>query len=275
MDLDRNLILTSSHMKGDDVRALQNQLKKRGWYKGDIDGEYGPLTAQAVYRAWYKLGKLKPNHIAGPGLYRYLTGTKTTKAMQATAKLRGRKTKKRVERRIALARKMISLVGLTEKPPNSNKNRVTIWYSKVIAKVPFFGPWCAMVITWCLWHIVPPWKIFRYAYVPFIVNDATAGRKGLVRLPKSLVSIITGTVICFDWQSDKSVADHVGVGLEEAWFKREYPRLYLQAVRDFGPLRSGEFWTVEGNTGIGNDSNGGEQMIRQRNLNFVEALVQI
>jgi len=42
---DQYLSLGSS---GEEVRKLQTELQKRGYYKGKIDGDFGPLTEQAV-----------------------------------------------------------------------------------------------------------------------------------------------------------------------------------------------------------------------------------
>lgn len=50
--------------KGDNVIQLQTQLKKYGYYNGDIDGKYGPRTAEAV-RIFQKLHSLSPDGIAG------------------------------------------------------------------------------------------------------------------------------------------------------------------------------------------------------------------
>src|SRR5690625_3629087 len=49
-ELDRTLFLTSPQLQGPDVEELQEHLTASGYYKGKIDGIYGPVTAQAVER---------------------------------------------------------------------------------------------------------------------------------------------------------------------------------------------------------------------------------
>ncbi|MDY6072796.1 MAG: peptidoglycan-binding domain-containing protein [Eubacteriales bacterium] len=50
--------------KGDSVKELQTQLKKYGYYDGEIDGNYGHKTAQAV-RIFQKLHSLTSDGVAG------------------------------------------------------------------------------------------------------------------------------------------------------------------------------------------------------------------
>ena len=53
--------LASPLMTGADVKKLQKLLNEDGYGKGlDADGEYGPMTAQAVYRAQFWLGFRAP-----------------------------------------------------------------------------------------------------------------------------------------------------------------------------------------------------------------------
>src|SRR6266511_4137911 len=68
----RTLAITTPFMHGKDVLALQWLLLQRGYFHETRDGEYGPATAQAVYRAKYWLGYRKPDHIAAELLVSYL-----------------------------------------------------------------------------------------------------------------------------------------------------------------------------------------------------------
>ena len=52
-------------MRGEDVKQLQQFLKTRGYYKGAIDGIYGPQTVEAV-KAFQRAEKLQVDGIAGP-----------------------------------------------------------------------------------------------------------------------------------------------------------------------------------------------------------------
>jgi|SRR5262245_1738071 len=134
-------------------------------------------------------------------------------------------------------KKAISQIGVEESPPNSNRCKYTEWYGMV-------GPWCAMFCTWCYETSgnSPSFvKGSRYAYVPYIVADARAGRYGL----KTVDDPIPGDLVCYDWQAD-TVFDHVGVF--EKWL-----------------VGAGDFNCIEGNTSYANDSNGGSVMRRVRN----------
>ena len=70
----RTLALTTPHMTGDDVKYAQNLLKRAGYYKGESGGEFGPLTAQACFRAKYWLGYATPDQTFGSALEKLLLG---------------------------------------------------------------------------------------------------------------------------------------------------------------------------------------------------------
>jgi peptidoglycan hydrolase-like protein with peptidoglycan-binding domain len=244
----RTLHLTSPHTSGRDVRELQSLLVLRGHLSGRIDGEYGPVTAQAVYRAKYWLGYASRNvdHSAGALLVSFLNRTRQpTLAMKARQALRLRR---RAERplRVKALENLSAHLGAKEFPPNSNRvSWASEWYGVI-------GPWCAMAVTRA--YVDAGSKAFerakRYAYCPFIVADARAGRNNLTLAsdPKP------GDLVLYDWDRD-GVADHVG--LFERW-------------RSFS-----EFDAIEGNTAVGNDSNGGEVMRRTRTRSLVIAFVHV
>jgi hypothetical protein len=56
---------------GDDVRYVQEILQILGYYRGDIDGYYGPLTEQAV-RQFQEANGLAVDGIVGPNTYEAL-----------------------------------------------------------------------------------------------------------------------------------------------------------------------------------------------------------
>ena len=60
----RNLALTSPFMRGSDVSTWQNQMRHRGWSKLNVDGVYGPSSAQ-VCRAFQKEKGLLVDGIVG------------------------------------------------------------------------------------------------------------------------------------------------------------------------------------------------------------------
>jgi len=133
----------------------------------------------------------------------------------------------------------ITQIGTKESPANSNQCTYTQWYGMV-------GPWCAMFCTWSDQTGGHPTMSFvkgkKYAYVPYIVNDARMGINGLsiTSDPKP------GDLVCYDWDRNGEY-DHIG--LFEKWTSGRV------------------FNAIEGNTSTSNNSNGGEVMRRQRDAN--------
>jgi len=134
--------------------------------------------------------------------------------------------------------KAITQLGVKENPPNSNHTMYCDWYGDGN------GPWCAMFATWS-YEMVGDSPSFvkgsRWAYVPYIVSDARNNNYGL----SVTKDPIPGDLVCYDWQGD-GVFDHVG--LFEKW------------------VDSSNFTAIEGNTSTSNNSDGGEVMRRQRNI---------
>jgi peptidoglycan hydrolase-like protein with peptidoglycan-binding domain len=262
--LKRTLHLTSPHMHGPDVLALQWLLKQRGYLKDQQDGEYGPLTAQAAYRAKFWLGYRKPDQSAGPLLTSYLKHErKPTPAMRARAAAR-KKRKAETPLRVKALANLTKHLGEKEHPSGSNRmSWASEWYMGVTQAWSLKNwtpahpgpPWCACAATRA--YVAAGSKALvkgaRYAYVPFIVNDARAGLNGLALTnhPEP------GDLVCYDWEGN-GVSDHVG--LFENWIAGG---------------EGTEFHAVEGNTAVGNDSNGGEVMRRVRKRTQVQAFVHV
>jgi hypothetical protein len=126
-----------------------------------------------------------------------------------------------------------------ESPANTNRQKYGVWYGMNGV------PWCAIFCTWCDQTSTNPSTALRrgskYSYVPDIVWAAQRGLAGLVitSTPRP------GDLVCFDWNRDY-VFDHVGI-VEQGLDSR------------------GNFKTVEGNTGAGNWSNGGQVLRCNRN----------
>jgi hypothetical protein len=243
------LTITSPFMHNEDVRRVQARLKLHNYLQGPVDGIFGPDTARAVKRAKYWLGYPigEVNQIAGDLFYAYIKEDKRPNpAMQARTADRKQAAagKPLREKMIGEAKKWI---GTTESPTGSNKVKFSEWYGLT-------GPWCAMFVTYC--GITAGSKSFirgqYYAYVPYMVNNAKAGIRGLAVTynPKY------GDLVTFDWDGD-GVADHMG--FFDHWREAD------------GDL----FTTVEGNTAVGNDSNGGEVMARTRNKAEVLAFIHV
>jgi cell wall-associated NlpC family hydrolase len=114
-------------------------------------------------------------------------------------------------------------------------------------------PWCAIFVSYCFsvgagvtlcrgWHGagVSPRGV---AYVPTL----EAWLRGTGRSLAAGVPPAAGDLVVFDW--DGGLPDHVGI---------------VVAARAGGRLD-----TVEGNTAVGNDSDGGEVMRRRRRIEQV------
>ena len=61
-------VLIPGQATGTDVRAVQEILALLGFYQGDLDGVYGPATADAV-RRFQAQHDLAPDGIVGPQTY--------------------------------------------------------------------------------------------------------------------------------------------------------------------------------------------------------------
>lgn len=244
----------SPPMRGDAVKTLQRRLAgankwKENYHPGKIDGVFGETTAAAAYRAKHWMGYPPEKLIRtyGQMLDNFLTGK--TKLPDAYADRR----RARIRQRGAIPLRQKALneakkhIGVKESPSGSNRVSFSIWYGII-------GPWCAMFTTWCYDRIGSKSHIrgSRYAYVPYIVQDARRGANGLAVTNNPQ----PGDLVCFDWEHN-GVSDHVG--LFEHWTNRA----------------KGEFQAIEGNTGIGNDSNGGQVMRRNRNRSSVQAFVRV
>lgn len=132
-------------------------------------------------------------------------------------------------------------VGTKESPPDSNNVKYNDWiYGKPVSGPNF--PWCGAFVSWV------------YANSGFPLGNIGV-TKGYVGCPYALANIAKwgkvvsrhevkpGDVVFFDWNHDQRM-DHTGI-----------------FVKDLG---NDLFESIEGNTSLGNDSNGGEVMVRQR-----------
>ena len=244
--MSRTLTLTTPMMRGADVTRAQTILKTRGYFVGKVDGVFGEVTGRACTDAKYTLGyatkNVKPSY--GPDLEAFLTKTrKPTPAMRVRANQRKKKTSIG-EAALKVAREYI---GVKENPAGSNRVIFSEWYGVT-------GPWCAMFVTYCM--VKAGSKTFerarRYAYCPYILSDAKQNRGMSV---VSADDAETGDIVLYSWQQN-GVANHVGLVVT--------------------PPRGGvSFVALEGNTGIGADSDGGEVMIRQRQVRDVIAFVRV
>jgi hypothetical protein len=124
-------------------------------------------------------------------------------------------------------------VGQTEKPKNSNNSKYNAWFG--LPKLP----WCGMFVSWCYSQAGVPLPKIGFSKPGFAgCQTAVAYFKKEGKITKSPVS---GDIVFFDWNKDGRF-DHTGI-----------------FEKDNG---NGTFTSIEGNTAIGNDSNGGTVMVR-------------
>lgn len=133
-------------------------------------------------------------------------------------------------------------IGVTELPANSNLTKYGKWFGLDAQ------PWCAIFVSW----------VYDQAGHPM---ESLGFSKGFASVPMALQKWQkiedpkAGDLVIFDWNKDKS-PDHVGIFIE-----------WLDPVAK-------TFETIEGNTSVSNNSNGGQVLKRQRNMAFVEAFLR-
>ena len=236
----KTLVLTSPNVKGADVSGAQKLLKNAGYYSGEIDAVYGPETAVAAKAAKWDLGYADKdiNGMFGDLLASFLIGTrKPSILMRRRSRIRHSKTN--------LGAKALDVgskyIGMKENPPGSNEVMFSKWYG-------ITGPWCAMFVTYC--YVGAGSKAFvksnRWAYCPFILEDAKAHRNGLKIIDKT--AVLPGDVVLFDWNLD-GTPDHVGMVL-------------TAPVND-------NFTSLEGNSGVG------EVAVGSHDLKNVAAFIRV
>lgn len=143
--------------------------------------------------------------------------------------------------RIAALRRALTQLGVTEHPPDSNDGpEIRIYRGTVALNLPP-GPWCMYFVHWAF----SPWvKLGGWGSVQEFEQWASQ-HGNIVTRP------FRGDIVCYDWNADNWY-DHVGIVAR------------VLALRWRGKAFAGYVRTVEGNTSVGNDSDGGKVMIRYR-----------
>ena len=254
----RDYAVTSPQMKSPEVEWVRNRLNNKGGnsnvfgvktFTGAMDGHnYGTELADAAWEMKFRIGypEADLSGAYGQTLDKYLIGKKPLPSGYAD-RMKKRKgvtapdspwdEKPPSNMRAEAVKRAVSKIGVKENPPDSNRCFATDWYGMV-------GPWCAMFVTWCYDPLgcVATAKGQRWAYVPYIVSDAKAGRNNLKVVTGDPIK---GDWVCFDWNNDGE-HDHVGIVEKDA-------------------KRGGPIPTIEGNTsGSGSQSNGGQVMRKTR-----------
>lgn len=144
-----------------------------------------------------------------------------------------------------LLEKAASQIGVKENPAGSNIIKYWTWYKEKTGLNLQGAPWCAAFVTWCL-GTLGQWKVTkdegRFRYCPSLVNWGKEKKEWIDRskTPKP------GDIVLF---ANKGVACHVG---------------FVEKV-----LSGGKLQTIEGNTSLTSNDNGGSVMRRTRELGAV------
>lgn len=137
---------------------------------------------------------------------------------------------------VAVAKKEI---GVKESPPDSNKVKYNTWYyGREVSGAAY--PWCMVFVQWCC------------AQTGVAVPVKTASCSALLNAAKAKGEAVysgykPGDVVIYDFGNDGKI-DHCGI-VENAY--------------------GSTVIAIEGNTGVGNDSNGGEVMRRTRSTSTI------
>ena len=132
-------------------------------------------------------------------------------------------------------------IGYKESPPNSNRTKYGAWYG-------LDGqPWCMMFIQW----------VFAQAGASALLPARTASCGALMRAAQAAGIWVTGNyqpgdAVIYDFPGG-AATDHCGIVVT--------------------PLTNG-IRSIEGNTAVGNDSNGGEVMERTRPEKYIVGAVR-
>lgn len=242
-----NFHVTSPLMRGPAVLDVQRQLAALGFSPGPLDAAYGPTTAAAV-KAFQSARGLTVDEWVGPETVAALSAA--TAGVPGGAVPTARPASAIGKEALIEAAKR---VGEKESPPASNRTPFGVWYG--LDGVP----WCNIFVSYCFqvgagYTICDGFKGAGIklgrgcAYVP-----TTSAWLRATGMWVGRTQPLPGDIAIFNW--DGGASDHIGI-VEQS-------------------LGNGDFTTIEGNTAVGNDSNGGEVMRRQRHLVQVDGFGRV
>jgi cell wall-associated NlpC family hydrolase len=237
-------------MRGDEVKQVQMKLQSLGFDPGAVDGEYGATTAAAV-RAFQKQNKLKPDGVVGVETRKLLRAAKTAAVARQLAQVKPAKPGAATPGSRALA-EALKYIGISEKPMNSNKTQFGKWFG--VDGVP----WCNIFVSYCFKNAANKVIGKGGKGAGIYANGCTyvPTTEAWLRSTGQWVGRTTpqpGDIAIFNW--DGGVPDHIGI------------------VEKY--VGDGTFLCIEGNTAVGNDSNGGQVMRRERKLTQVDGFGRI
>ena len=136
-------------------------------------------------------------------------------------------------------------VGYKEKPAGSNKTKYGKWYG-------LNGqPWCA-IFLWACFYKCGATELYyggkKTAYCPALADYYIKEKRIVKKLNGK-----PGDIVFFDFNHN-GTSDHVGLIVKY--------------------LGNGYYKTLEGNTGIGNNTNGGEVMYRKRHTSQISRIAR-
>jgi len=244
--------LTSPHERSQRVKDIQYLLKGNNRFKGlapfkdgKLDGEYGPLTAQAVRSAkrWLGYPKSAQTNQFGQTVYEYLRVNDWRPLPDAYRERREALIRAYEQQRLPLLQAFNyakGQVGYTESPSGSNRTKYGQWYG-------FNGvAWCDIFVTYCLHHT--GWTKRKWSYVGDNYADALGYRYG-------------SFVVITPQRGDLALfRPHRHISFFDKWVDAD----------------NGVFQDLGGNTSDGVGwSNGGEVAYTRRRRSEVEAFVRI
>lgn len=125
-------------------------------------------------------------------------------------------------------------IGYSETPKNSNKTKFGEWFGlNGVA-------WCGIFVSWCFDKAGFPLGNIGYRKGYAGCSTAVAHYAKTGEITKNPIK---GDIVFLDFNGDKKY-DHTGIFIEK--------------------IDNEHFWAIEGNTALGNDSNGGMVMRRKR-----------
>jgi hypothetical protein len=133
---------------------------------------------------------------------------------------------------VEIAKKQI---GYKENPPNSNKTKYGAWFSLDAV------PWCGIFVSWV--YDKAGKNLGKIGFMKGFAGCQTAVAH-FRKHGKITTNPVEGDIVFFDWNNDGR-HDHTGIFVR--WLDNDL------------------FETIEGNTSLTNNSNGGEVMQRVRN----------
>jgi hypothetical protein len=237
--------LTSTDFLPEDADRPENPGKKDG------KGVYGAETADAVKLRKYWIGypaeKLTGEH-AGDQFCSYMFGTREpSPAMAAMRRRRLRRRERGTSPKLKALKIALAQKGIKESPRDSNKVKFSAWYGLV-------GPWCVMYQSWVGAQAKETWakKGARFASVEAVEAAAARHDFGMsfTRNPEP------GDLVTYDFPDAPGPFNHIGRFVK--W-----------------TVKGKTFQAVEGNTSTSSNSNGGQVMLRSRDVSLVHRFIRL